>query len=126
MKTDKLSNLKSVSYHEIPPIRIVDGVLNIAYGLHVILYYKCGKELRFHKVFISASYETDLTKYSIDPQMNKYDLLAFHIFRYIKERCSFSSKEWKVLWKVLRRSNSLVQSIKLFCYFLKKYSDKSE
>lgn len=126
MKTDKLSSLKSISYHEIPSIRIIDGVLNVAYGLHVILTYKLGKELHFHKIFVSASYETDLTKYSIDTQMSKYDLLAFHIFRYIKERCSFSSKEWKVLWKILRRSNSFVKSIKLFCYFLKRYSDNSE
>lgn len=120
----KKIDIKDVHYQEIPSIMTNDdGELYVAHGLHVVMKYANKKaDPNYHKLYISNSFITNYKAYDLSPNVfTVYDMLAFHVFRYLKERCYFCDKEWQVLWRLLRKSNSLRKTIKKFISLMKRY-----
>jgi hypothetical protein len=119
----RLKYIKKINYQEIPSVMTNDdGEFYISRGLHVILHYDND---RARKLFISDSYRTNIKDYSISTVIySNHDLIAFHVYRYLQERCNFSEQNWRVLWKLLRYSNSFINCIKKFYDLLKKFSQK--
>lgn len=112
--------ITDIHYQEIPST-FIDANNNflVSYGLHVIIERTETDYPR--KFYLSSSYLTSLDKFKLDEQFSRYDILAFHIYRYIKERCNFSISCTHVLWVLLCRSNSFIKAIKKFFKLIIRY-----
>lgn len=117
----QLKDVEKVHFTEIPSIFTNDaGEFWLKHGLHVWISYSS----RVHKIYISEKYKTNMKALGFTPiKYSTHDLLAFHVFRYVKEECSFTCHSWQILWKLLRYSNSFGKTVKKYINMLSKYYD---
>lgn len=111
IKQVHFQEIPSLFYHEFDEYNVK---YHLNYGLHVILKYS---ENSFHKLYVSSDFKTVIRK-SIAQQYTSYDMTAFHVYRYVKYRCNFNGQELKILWKLLRYSNTFKDSIKKLIKFV--------
>lgn len=120
MKKKDFGRVTSVHFQEIPSFGC-DSFMNfyLKNGIHLIIESK----RRTHRMYISSNFKTNLFQFSLmyDTRFSNFDVLAFHIFRYIKEKCSFTSLPNIVLWKLLRLSNDIIYSITKFIRLVRAY-----
>lgn len=110
--------IEKINFQEIPSIAYDDSMnFSLKNGIHVVINHAN----RHHKMFIPDDFKTNLYQFYLDSKyFSKFDILAFHIFRYLKERCHLPEYNHRVLWKLLRQSNSFIYAIVKF-YLLLKY-----
>ena len=114
--------LVKVNYQEIPSFCTNDdGEFYVSKGVHVIFTYSTKK----HKIFIPETYKTMYIEYELFAKTySVYDLLAFHIYRFLHTNCLFKCPRKSILWYLLRQSNSLITSIRKFIFLLYVYHFK--
>ena len=121
----KSKDVREIHYQEIPSFRTNDnGEFYVSRGIHVVI---CYQRDNYRKLFISEQFKTNFKDYNLKPSMfSVYDMLAFHVFRYVKERCNFSTykQELQMLWTLLKYSNGFRQTLKKFTILLFNYYDK--
>lgn len=121
IKMNKFSKVLNVHFQEIPSFHTNDdGEFYLAHGLHVVITYGKNKHFQF---FISSEYKTMYQDYKLSPVVySVYDMLAFHVYRYMRERCYFNGTKWKVLYYLLRQSNGRILALKKFIDMLVKFN----
>lgn len=114
--SNKYKCIKKVHFMEIPSIKYIDDdTVTFKNGLHVYLTNPQGEK---HKLYIPERFHLnvkDLKQSKLN--YDTYDITAMYVYQYY-QRLSITTCQWKILWKLLRYSNSLIMTIKKFLEIL--------